>query len=69
MKTYRLKNVIYFPGLNCVGGIETYCYEMGLKYGKDYDITVLYRNGDPDMIQHIAEVCRVIRYRPGDKII
>lgn len=69
MKTYRLKNVIYFPGFNCVGGVETYCYEMGLKYGKDYDITVLYRNGDPDMMRHIAEVCRVIQYHTGDKII
>lgn len=69
MKTYHLKNVIYFPGLNCVGGVETYCYEMGLKYGKDYDITVLCRNGDPNMIRHIEEVCRVIKYRTGDKII
>ena len=69
MKTYRLKNVIYFPGLNCVGGVETYCYEMGLKYGKDYDITVMYRSGDADMIRHIGEVCRVIQYHTGDKII
>ena len=69
MRTLRLKNVIYFPGFNCVGGVETFCYEMGLKYGKDFDITVLYRQGDPDMMKHIAEVCRVIRYRPGDKII
>ena len=69
MRTLRLKNVIYFPGFNCVGGVETFCYEMGLKYGKDFDITVLYRQGDPDMMKHIAEVCRVIRYRPGDKIV
>ena len=69
MRTLRLKNVIYFPGLNCVGGVETYCYEMGLKYGKDFDITVLYRNGDPDMVKHISEVARTIRYREGDKII
>ena len=68
MRTYNLKNVIYFPNFNCVGGVETYCYEMGLKYGKDYDITVLYRQGDEDMMRHIREVCRVIRYRPGDKI-
>lgn len=68
-RTLRLKNVLYFPGFNCVGGIETFCYEFGLKYGKDYDITVLYRDGDPAMMEHIAEVCRVIRYRPGDKII
>ena len=69
MRTLRLKNVIYFPNFNCVGGVETFTYEMGLKYGKDFDITVLYRQGDPDMMKHIAEVCRVIRYRPGDKII
>lgn len=69
MRTYRLKNVLYFPNFNCVGGVETYCYEMGLKYGKDYDITVVYQNGDPAMMKHISEVCRVIKYRPGDKII
>ena len=69
MRTLRLKNVIYFPGFNCVGGVETFCYEMGLKYGKDFDITVLYRSGDTAMMKHIAEVCRVIRYRKGDKII
>ena len=69
MRTLRLKNVIYFPNLNCVGGVETYCYEMGLKYGKDFDITVLYRNGDANMVNHISEVCRVLRYRPGDRIV
>lgn len=69
MRTYNLKNVIYFPNFNSCGGVETYCYEMGLKYGKNYDITVVYRQGDADMMKHISEVCRVIRYRPGDKII
>ena len=69
MKTLRLKNVLYFPNLNCVGGIETFCYEMGLKYGKDYDLTVIYRNGDSDMVKHIREVCRVIKYNTGDIII
>ena len=68
-RTLHLKNVIYFPGFNCVGGIETFCYEMGLKYGKDYDLTVIYENGDPAMMRHIAEVMRVIKYRPGDKIV
>lgn len=69
MRTYHLKNVIYFPNFNSCGGVETYCYEMALKYGNDFDITVIYRNGDADMMKHIAEVCRVMRYRPGDKII
>ena len=68
-RTLRLKNVLYFPGFNSVGGIETFCYEFGLKYGKDYDITVVYEHGDADMMRHIGEVMRVIRYRPGDRII
>lgn len=68
-RVLRLKNVIYFPAFNCIGGVETFCYEMGLRYGKDYDITILYRSGDADMINHIAEVARVIQYHTGDKII
>lgn len=65
---YKLKNVIYFPSFNSVGGVETFTYEMGLKYGKDYDITVVYKAGDADMMRHIGEVARVIRYREGDEI-
>ena len=68
MRTLKLKNVIYFPSINTVGGVETYCYEMGLKYGKDYDITVLFRSGDPAMLAKIAQTCRVVRYREGDEI-
>lgn len=67
--TYHFKNVIYFPGFNSIGGVETFCYEMGLKFGKDFDITILYRVGDPKMMEHISEVARVVRYRPGSKII
>lgn len=66
---YRLKNVIYFPSFNIVGGVETYCYEMALKFGKDYDITVCYRNGDPQQMNKIAKVCRTIQITTADKII
>ena len=65
---YKLKNCIYFPSFNVVGGVETYCYEMAVKYGKDYDITVLFQNGDPKQMAKIAKVCRVIRVTPADKI-
>ena len=68
-KTYHLKNVIYFPSFNSIGGVETYCYEMALKFGKDYDITIVYRNGDKKQMQRLREVCRVIRYQEGDKIV
>lgn len=69
MKTLRLKNVIYFPNINAVGGVETFCYQMGLKYGKAYDITVVYLNGDAEMLDKIAETCRVIKHRNGDEIV
>lgn len=68
MRTLKLKNVIYFPSINAIGGVETYCYEMGLKYGKEYDITLLFRAGDPAMLAKIAETCRVVRYRDGDEV-
>ena len=68
MRTLKLKNVIYFPSINAVGGVETFCYEMGLKYGKEYDITVLFKSGDQTMLAKIANVCRVIRYRDGDEV-
>ena len=67
-KIYRLKNVIYFPSFNIVGGVETFCYEMALKYGKDYDLTVLYQNGDPKQMAKIAKVCRTLRVTRADKI-
>lgn len=67
-KTYRLKNVIYFPSFNIVGGVETFCYEMAVKYGKDYDITVCYQNGDPQQMAKIAKVCRIIRVDLTDRI-
>ena len=65
---YKLKNVIYFPSFNIVGGVETYCYEMALKYGKDYDITVLYKWGDPQQMAKIAKVARVIRITDDDRV-
>ena len=68
-KTYHLKNVIYFPSFNSIGGVETYCYEMALKFGKDYDITIVYKQGDPKQMQRLREVCRVIKFHEGDKII
>ena len=65
---YKLKNVIYFPSFNIIGGVETFCREMALKFGKDYDITIVYKNGDPQQMKHIAEVARIIRFKDGDKI-
>ena len=68
-KTYNLKNVIYFPSFNSIGGVETYCYEMALKFGKDYDITIVYKQGDPKQMRRLKNLCRVIKFQEGDKII
>lgn len=68
-KTYNLKNVIYFPSFHVVGGVETYCYEMALKFGSDYDITIVYKQGDPKQMQRLREVTRVVKFHDGDKIV
>lgn len=68
-RTHHLKNVIYFPSFNSIGGVETYCYEMALKFGKDYDLTIVYKQGDKKQMQRLREVCRVVRFEDGDKII
>ena len=68
-KTYHLKNVIYFPSFNSIGGVETYCYEMALKFGEDYDITIVYKQGDPKQMQRLRELTRVVKFCDGDKII
>lgn len=68
-RTYHLKNVIYFPSFNIIGGVETFCYEMAVKYGKDYDITICYQNGDPQQMAHIAKVARVVRVTMQDHIV
>lgn len=68
-KTYNLKNVIYFPSFNSIGGVETYCYEMALKFGSEYDITIVYREGDIHQMRRLRDVCRVVKFRDGDKIV
>ncbi len=68
-QTYHFKNVIYFPSFHIVGGVETYCYEMALKFGKDYDITIVYKQGDPKQMQRLREITRVVKFHDGDKIV
>ena len=67
-KTLKLKNVLYWPTVNVIGGVETYIYEMALKYGKTYDITVLYKTGDKDRLKKIASVARIVHFDPDTEI-
>ena len=59
-------NLFYFKKLNCIGGIETFFYEMAKKYGKTHDITILYKDGDPAQVKRLAEMVRVRKYRDGE---
>lgn len=59
-----LKNVIYIPWINRIGGVETFLYEMGLKYGSDFDMTLIFKEGDATMLHRIAKYMRVIRWKP-----
>lgn len=55
-------NLFYVSNFNVIGGVETYIYEIAKKY-KDYDITVLYRTGDPNQIKRLKKLVRVIKYK------
>lgn len=61
-------NVFYFHTLNSIGGIETFFYNLGKKYGKSFDITLFYRHGDPAQIERLSQYIRVKRYREGQTI-
>ena len=62
-----LKNVFYWPNINCIGGVETFLYEMAKKYGKDYDLTLYYKVGDKAQIDRYRKLMRVKQYH-GEKI-
>lgn len=60
-------NLFYFHTLNSIGGIETFFYQLAKKYGKDYDITIMYSNGDADQVKRLAQYVRVKRWK-GERI-
>ena len=61
-------NLFYFHSLNSIGGIETFFYNLARKYGKDFDITILYRNGDPKQVRRLAQYVRMKKYREGERV-
>ena len=61
-------NIFYFKQLNSIGGIESFFYQLGKKYGKKYDITVYYRTADPGQLARLSKLVRVQRYRDGQTI-
>ena len=62
-----MKNVFYWPNINCIGGVETFLFEMAKKYAKDYDLTLYYKVGDKAQIDRLRKLMRVKQYH-GEKI-
>jgi len=56
-----MKNVFYFQYINKIGGIETWFYQLAKKY-KDYDITIYYKDGDPEQIARLRKYVRCVKY-------
>lgn len=61
-------NLFYFKQLNVIGGIETFFYNLVRKYGKDYDITILYREADREQVRRLAKYVRMRKYHDGETV-
>ena len=62
-----MKNIFYFWHINKIGGIESFFYYLSKKY-KDWDITIYYKEGDPEQIRRLKKYVRVKQYN-GQKIV
>lgn len=63
-----MTNVFYFDSINSIGGIETFFYQLGKKYGKTHDITLFYRSGNAEQIKRLSQYITVRKYRDGQTI-
>lgn len=57
-----MKNLFYLHNISPIGGVETFLYEIALKYGKKYDITIMYKNGDPDQVARLQKLVRTKKW-------
>lgn len=53
-------NVILCNGIGEIGGIETFFYELGRKYGK-YDITIVYNYANNEQLKRLKKYVRCVR--------
>ena len=60
-------NLFYFHTLNSIGGVETFFYQLGKKYGDKFDITVMYTEGDPEQVKRLSRYVRVKKWH-GERI-
>lgn len=66
MNTYEIEcsNMFYISNFNVIGGVETFIYELARKY-KKYDITVVYKTGNPKQLSRLIKYVRVHKYKEG----
>lgn len=57
----KITNLYYFYTISKIGGIETFFYQLAKKY-QDYDLTIVYRNADPDQLKRLRKYVRCIPY-------
>lgn len=55
-----MTNVFYRSNINEIGGLETFFYEMGLKY--DYDMVLIYDRIHPKQLERLEKVMPCIKY-------
>ncbi len=56
------KNVFYFADINAIGGVETMFWNLARKYGKKYDILILYRTADEKQLERLRKYVHLQRY-------
>ena len=56
-------NLFYFHTLNSIGGVETFFYQLAKKYGRDYDITIMYTECDKEQVKRLSQYCRVKKWK------
>ena len=61
-------NLFYFKQLNSIGGIETFFYNLAQKYGKDFDITILYKEGNKKQVERLSKLVRMRKYKDGERV-
>lgn len=64
---FKFGNVFFFHTMNCIGGVETYFYELAKKYGKDYELVFFYVNADKDQLARLRKYAPCYKYS-GQKI-
>lgn len=62
-----LSNVFYLHHISPIGGVETFLYQIALKYAKTHDITIVYKTGDPKQLERYIGLVRCIRWDGNER--